>query len=68
MGGLAAAVPLLWLAAFWLVQATIFTVFDRWDIDGQAYLSTDYYRRVFAGYAPWLLGGIACLVASRHVD
>ena len=68
VGGLAVAVPLLWLAAFWLVQATIFTVFDRWEIDGQAYLAADYYRRVFAGYAPWLLGGIACLVASRHVD
>ncbi len=68
VGGLAVAVPLLWLAAFWLVQATIFTVFDRWEIDGQAYLAADYYRRVFAGYAPWLLGGIACLVASRHVN
>lgn len=68
VGGLAITVPLLWLASFWLVQATIFTVFDRWDIDGQAYLTTDYYRRVFAGYAPWLLGGIAGLVASRHVD
>ncbi len=68
LGADAHQIPLLWLAAFWLVQATIFTVFDRWEIDGQAYLAADYYRRVFAGYAPWLLGGIACLVASRHVN
>lgn len=59
-------VPLLWMAALWIVQATIFTVADRWDIDGQAYLSADYYRRVLAGYAPWLLGGAAAIVLSRH--
>lgn len=68
VGALAIAVPLLWLVAFWIVQATIFTAFDRWDVDGQAYLGADYYRRVVAGYAPWLLGGVACLVASRHVE
>lgn len=68
VGALAIAVPLLWLAAFWVVQATIFTAFDRWGVDGQVYLAADYYRRVVAGYAPWLLGGIAILVASRHVE
>lgn len=68
VGALAIAVPLLWLAAFWVVQAAIFTAFDRWDIDGQAYLASGYYRRVVAGYAPWLLGGVACLLASRHVE
>lgn len=68
VGALAIAVPLLWLAAFWIVQATIFTVFDRWDVDGQVYLAADYYRRVVAGYAPWLLAGVACLMASRHVE
>ncbi|MFN7977581.1 MAG: hypothetical protein U0P30_05550 [Vicinamibacterales bacterium] len=68
VGALAVAVPLLWLAAFWVVQATIFTAFDRWDVDGQVYLAADYYRRVVAGYAPWLLGGVACLMASRHIE
>lgn len=68
VGALAIAVPLLWLAAFWVVQATIFTAFDRWDVDGQVYLAADYYRRVVAGYAPWLLAGVACLMASRHVE
>lgn len=68
VGALAIAVPLLWLAALWIMQATIFTVFHRWDVDGQAYLAADYYRRVAAGYAPWLAGGIACLLASRHVE
>lgn len=68
VGGLAVAVPLLWLAAFWVVQGAIFTAFDRWDVDGSAYLAAGYYRRAAAGYAPWLLGGIASLLASRHVD
>lgn len=68
VGVLAVTVPLLWLAALWIVQAALFTAFDRWDVDGQAYLAGDYYRRVVAGYAPWLLAGVACLVASRHVE
>lgn len=67
VGRLALVVPLLWLVALWIVQAILFTVAGRWDIDGQVYLSADYYRRVFAGYVPWLLGGAAALVGSRHV-
>ncbi|MEP7117408.1 MAG: hypothetical protein ABI880_07495 [Acidobacteriota bacterium] len=67
VGTLAILVPLVWIVAQWLVLATLFTVAGRWDIDGLTYLSVDYYRRVFAGYAPWLLGGAAALVGSRHV-
>lgn len=63
----AMVVPLLWIAALWVVRAAIFTVFDRWGIDGQGFLSVDYYRSIAAGYVPWLLGGLACLMASRHV-
>lgn len=67
-GVLAISVPLLWIVALWLVQAAIFTAAGRWDIDGQVFFSADYYRRVFADYAPWLLGGSAALVLSRHAS
>lgn len=60
-------VPLLWIAATWIVQAILFTVARRWDVDGQVFLAADYYRRLFVGYVPWLLGGAATMVASRHV-
>lgn len=68
VGWAALLVPLLWIAALWLVQAAVFTAANRWDIDGQAFLAADYYRRLFAGYAPWLLGGAASLVFSRHAS
>lgn len=66
VGVLAIVLPLLWIGASWIVQAVLFTVADRWDIDGQVLLSAGYYRQLFAGYAPWLLGGAAGLVLSRH--
>lgn len=62
----ALVVPLLWIAALWIVQVVIFTAADRWDIDGQVFRSADYYRRVLAGYAPWLLAGATAIVLSRH--
>lgn len=68
VGVLALVVPLAWMAASWIVQAVLFTVADRWDIDGQVLLSAGYYRQLFAGYAPWLLGGAASLVLSRHAS
>lgn len=60
-------VPLLWIAATWLVQAVLYTVAGRWDIDGRMFLELELYRRALIGYAPWLLGGIATLLVSRHV-
>ena len=68
VGRLAIVIPLLWIVAQWIVQALLITVGGQWEVDGQAFLSADYYRRLFAGYAPWLLGGAAALVGSRHVE
>lgn len=68
VGVAAVAVPLLWTLSLWIVQAVLFTAADRWDIDGRLFLSADYYRRVLAGYAPWLLGGVACVVLGRHAS
>jgi hypothetical protein len=66
--GLAALlVPLLWIVAQWGVQAALITAGGQWEIDGLVFVSPDYYRRLFAGYVPWLLGGAAALVAGRHV-
>lgn len=62
-----AAMPLLWLAAAWIVQAALFTAAGRWDVDGQVFLAADYYRNLLVGYAPWLLGGSAAVAVSRHV-
>lgn len=62
------AAPLLWIAATWIVQATLFTVAGRWDIDGRMFLSPGYYRQLLTDYVPWLLGGAMAVVASRHVD
>ena len=67
VGGAVIAIPLLWMVAASIVQATVFTVAGRWDIDGQIYLAPDYYRRLLAGYVPWLIGGAATVAASRHV-
>jgi hypothetical protein len=61
------AAPVAWFAAGWIVQAVLFTVAGRWDVDGRAYLAADYYRRLLTSYLPWLLGGAATLAASRHV-
>lgn len=61
------AVPLLWIAATWLVQAVLFTAAGRWDVDGRVFLAADYYRGLFIAYAPTLLGGLTTLGVSRHV-
>ena len=58
--------PLLWIAAAWIVQAMLFTVAGRWDVDGQIFFAADHYRLVLIGYAPWLIGGAATIAASRH--
>ncbi len=59
--------PLLWIVATWIVQATLFTLAGRWDIDGQVFLASGYYQSLLRGYAPWLLGGATTIAASRHV-
>lgn len=60
-------VPLLWIAATWIVQAVLYTVAGRWDLDGRVFLELELYRRAVIGYLPWLLGGVVTRVASRHV-
>jgi len=61
------AAPLLWIVATWLVQATLFTLAQRWDVDGQIFLAAGYYQSLLRGYAPWLLAGAATIAVSRHV-
>ena len=62
-----AATPLLWIVATWIVQATLFTLARRWDVDGQMFLAVSYYQSLLGGYAPWLLAGATTIAASRHV-
>ena len=59
--------PLLWIVATWIVQATLFTLAGRWDVDGQVFLASGYYQTLLRGYAPWLLGGATTIGVSRHV-
>ena len=59
--------PLLWIMATWVVQATLFTLARRWDVDGHMFLAAGYYQRLLVGYAPWLLAGATTIAASRHV-
>ncbi len=61
------AAPIVWIAATWIVQATLFTVADRWDVDGQMFLASAYYQRLLADYTPWLLGGAATMAVSHHL-
>ena len=62
-----ATTPLLWIAATWIVQATLFTLAGRWEVDGQVFLAAGYYQNLVRGYAPWLLAGATTIAVSRHV-
>lgn len=59
--------PLLWVAATWLVSAARFTALGSWDTEGLAFVSADYYRALLLDYAPWLMGGAVVRVMGRHV-
>lgn len=67
VGGAVLVAPLLWIAATWVVQAALFTAAGRWDVDGQVFLQAGYYRGLFLGYVPWLMGGVTTIAVSRHV-
>lgn len=67
VGSAAIVIPVLWVGATWLVQAVLYTVAGRWDIDGRVFLEAEMYRRALIGYLPWLLGGVVTHLASRHV-
>ena len=62
-----AAMPVLWIVATWIVQAALFTVAGRWEVDGQMFLAPGYYQNLLRGYAPWLLAGATTIAVSRHV-
>jgi hypothetical protein len=59
--------PLLWVAATWLISAARFTALASWDTEGLAFVSPDYYRALLLDYAPWLIGGAVVRVGGRHV-
>lgn len=67
-GAAVMAIPLLWVAAQWIVTAILFTLARRWDVDGRVFLEAGYYRGLLEAYVPWFLGGAAVVSASRHVD
>lgn len=62
-----ATAPVLWIAATWIVHATLFTLAGRWEVDGQMFLAAGYYQSLLRGYAPWLLAGATTIAVSRHV-
>ncbi len=67
VGMAVATAPLLWITATWIVQATLFTLAGRWEVDGQVFLAAGYYQSLLRGYAPWLLAGATTIAVSRHV-
>lgn len=67
VGLLVLVLPLLWIAATWVVSAVRFTALDSWGTEGLAFRSTDYYRALLLDYAPWLMGGAVVRGVGRHV-
>jgi hypothetical protein len=61
------AVPLLWIAATWIVTAARFTLLGSWATDGRVFASPDYYRALLVDLAPWLLASAAVLAVRRHL-
>jgi hypothetical protein len=61
------AVPLLWIAATWIVSAGRFTLLGSWDTDGRVFLSGDYYRGVLLELAPWGMAAALVSAARRHL-
>jgi len=59
--------PLLWVAATWLVSAVRFTALGSWGTDGLAFVSPEFYRALLLDYAPWLMGGAVVRAVGRHV-
>lgn len=60
-------VPLLWIAATWVVTAVRFTLLGSWDTDGRVFASADYYRGLLLDLAPWLMATAAVFAVRRHV-
>ncbi|MEZ5288149.1 MAG: hypothetical protein R2712_25800 [Vicinamibacterales bacterium] len=68
VGVCVALVPMLWVAATWVVTALRFTLLASWATDGRVFLAADYYRGILIDYVPWLLAGIVILAVRRHLD
>jgi hypothetical protein len=67
--GIAVAIgPVLWTLAGCVVTVVVFTLADRWTMEGQVFRSAGYYRSLIVAWAPWLVGGGAVLLWSRHVE
>jgi hypothetical protein len=66
VGRLMICVPLVWLAATWLVLAVKMTLVNSWGTEGRVFISSYYYSVVLLGYAPWAGAGLALLALSRH--
>lgn len=64
----AIAVPLLWIAATWLVSAIRFTILGSWETDGRVFLSPDYYRGLVLDLAPWALAAAVLMGVRRHLS
>ena len=62
------AVPLLWIAATWVVTAARFTLLASWDTDGRVFVSPDYYRGLLLDLAPWMMGAATVFTLRRHVQ
>jgi hypothetical protein len=67
VGVSAITVPLLWVAATWMVSVVRFTLLGSWSTDGRVFVSSDYYRAILVDYAPWLMAGLSVLAARRHL-
>ncbi|MGE0362109.1 MAG: hypothetical protein AB7H93_18795 [Vicinamibacterales bacterium] len=67
VGGIVIAAPLVWTLATFIVQAGLFTVAGRWDVDGRMFLAAGFYRQAFVDYVPWLLGGATVRAVARHL-
>lgn len=67
VGLLVLILPLLWIAATWVVSAVRFTALDSWGTEGLAFRSTDYYQALLLDYAPWLIGGSVVKGVGRHL-
>lgn len=61
------SVPLLWIAATWVVSAVRFTLLGTWDTDGRVFLSPEYYRGLGLDLAPWAMAAAVLLAMRRHL-
>jgi hypothetical protein len=61
------AVPLLWIAATWIVSAMRFTLLGSWATDGRVFASPDYYRGLLLDLAPWLMAAAVVSTVRRHL-